>query len=58
MKGELPEIGKIEPIVEQVGWKVCKKSAEDEKEQEWIPVKEYAIAEILSCTIKQQNREK
>ena len=50
----LPEIGQIEPIYEQVGWKVCKKSAENEEEQEWIPIKEYAIAEVLSYIYKKE----
>jgi len=48
MEGELPEIGKIEPIFNQVGWKVCKKSAEKEEEQEWVPVEKFHEAEILS----------
>ena len=53
MEGTIPEIGKIEPIFEQVGWKVCKKSAEEEKEQEWTPVEKFNDAEVLSFVYKQ-----
>ncbi len=51
---ELPKIGDIEPTFQQIGWKVCKKSAEKEEEQEWIPVEKYYEAEVLSDLYKRQ----
>ena len=53
MQGTIPEVGRIEPIVEQVGWKVCKKSAEKEEEQEWTPCEKIAEAEVLSFIYKE-----
>jgi len=45
---EQPKIGEIKPYVQQIGWQVCKKTAEEEDKQEWTVVEKEHEAEILS----------
>lgn len=47
-------VGDIKPVFQQVGWEVCKKTAEKPGEEEWIPTEKMSEAVILSELLKKQ----
>lgn len=54
---EKPKVGDIRPVFQQVGFEVCKKTADKEEDREWIPCEKQAEAEILSQILKEKIKE-
>jgi len=52
------EVGDIRPIYNVTGFQVCKVSADDSEEAEWVPVEKISEAETLSFIYKQQKEVK
>jgi len=52
------KIGDVRPIYQQVGWEVCKETAEDSKDEVWIPCEKQAEAEILSNILASPKKDK
>lgn len=52
------KVGDVRPIYQQVGVEVCKKTAEEAKDEEWVACEKPSEAEILSLLLTSQKREK
>lgn len=52
------KVGDVRPIYQQVGLEVCKETAEDAKDEVWIPCEKQAEAEILSALLTSPKKEK
>ena len=52
------KVGDVRPIYQQVGLEVCKTTADDPKDEVWIPCEKQSEAEILSALLASPKKEK
>lgn len=54
MEDEKAKKGDIRPVYQVSSYQVCRKEAKTPEEEEWTPVENFALAEMLSFVYKQE----
>ena len=52
------KVGDVRPIYQQVGWEVCKTTADKPEDEIWIPCEKQSEAETLSALLASPKKEK